>query len=125
MFFFGFSLRSELTNQVNYTFKNMFKKEYHPCTFTSFVNPQSRQSARLFLQSSELGLPLPLTRRRVCPSPGSGGRGTLAGERGVGRVPILTRGYTLWYSVYLHTVFTPLSLAYTVQMAKSAAIMVQ
>ncbi len=27
-----------------------------------------------------------------------GGRGTLAGERGVGRVPIPTRGHTLWYS---------------------------
>jgi hypothetical protein len=27
---------------------------------------QSRQSAELFLQSSELGLPHPLTRRRVC-----------------------------------------------------------
>ncbi len=31
--------------------------------------PQSRQSARLFLQSSELGLPQPLTRRRVCSPP--------------------------------------------------------
>ncbi len=40
--------------------------------------PQSRRSAKLFLQSSELGLPLPLKRR------------------GVGRVPIPTRGHTLW-----------------------------
>ena len=31
--------------------------------------PQSRQSAKLFLQSLELGLPQPLTRRRVCPPP--------------------------------------------------------
>jgi hypothetical protein len=30
---------------------------------------QSRQSAKLFLKSSELGLPQPLTRRRVCPPP--------------------------------------------------------
>jgi hypothetical protein len=61
---------------------------------------QSRQSAKLFLQSSELGLPQPFTRRRVCPpSPGSGGRSTLAGEREVGRVPIPTRGHTLWYFV--------------------------
>ncbi len=59
--------------------------------WTIGVVPQSRQSAKLFHQSSELGLPQPLARRRVCP-PGSGGRGTLAGERGVGRVPILTRG---------------------------------
>ncbi len=35
---------------------------------------QSRQSAKLFLQSPELGLPQPLTRMRVCPLPfGSGG----------------------------------------------------
>ncbi len=55
----------------------------------SRVQPFS-QSAKLFLQSSELGLPQPLTRRRVCnlppPPPGSCGRGTLAGETGVGRV---------------------------------------
>ncbi len=60
--------------------------------------PQSRQSARLFLQSSELGLPQPLTRRQVCPPhplvPGGGG--TLAGGRGGGRVPIPTRGLTLF-----------------------------
>jgi hypothetical protein len=43
--------------------------------------------------SSELGLPQPPTRRLVCPLPPvSGGRGTLAGEKEVGRVPILTRG---------------------------------
>ncbi len=29
------------------------------------------------------------------------GRGTLAAERGVGRVPIPTRGHTLWYSLYI------------------------
>ncbi len=53
-----------------------------------------------FLQSSELGLP-PTPQSQVAgerpppPPPfGSGGRGTLAGERGVGRVPISTRGHT-------------------------------
>ncbi len=48
---------------------------------------QSRQSARLFLQSSELGLPQPLTRRRVCPPllvGGGGGGNSLAGEGVVG-----------------------------------------
>jgi hypothetical protein len=47
---------------------------------------QSRQSAMLFLQSSVLGLPQPLTRRRVCPSTfGSGGEGhTRWRERGLG-----------------------------------------
>jgi hypothetical protein len=44
-------------------------------------------SAKLFLKSSELGLPQP----------------SLAGERGVERVPIPTRGHTLWYSLYIHT----------------------
>ncbi len=34
---------------------------------------------------------------------GSGGRGSLAGERGVERVPLPTRGHTLWYSLYLCT----------------------
>ncbi len=37
------------------------------CFFVS--RTQSRPSAKLFLQSSELGLPQPLTRRRMCPSP--------------------------------------------------------
>jgi hypothetical protein len=69
------------------------------------IKPQSRQSAKPFLQSSELGLPPPLTRRRVCPPPGSGGRGTLAGEKGGGRVPIPTRGHTLWYSIFLSTLW--------------------
>ncbi len=40
--------------------------------------PQSRQSASLFLQSSELGHPHPLTRRRVC-SPLLWFRGSLVG----------------------------------------------
>jgi len=37
-----------------------------------------------------------------CP-PGSRGRGTLAGERVVGKVPIPTRGRSLWCSLYIHT----------------------
>ncbi len=44
--------------------------------------------------------------RQVCPPPfGSGGRGTLAGERGVGGVPIPARGHTLWYSVNICTLW--------------------
>ncbi len=31
-------------------------------------------------------------------------RGTLASERGGGRVPIPTRGHTLWYSIYLYVI---------------------
>ncbi len=33
------------------------------------------------------------------------GRGTLACERGVGRVPIPTRGHRLWYSLYIRTLW--------------------
>jgi hypothetical protein len=63
---------------------------------TTLFKPQSRQSAKLFLQSSQLGLPQPLTRRRVCPPPlvPGGGAHALAGERGGGSVPIHTRRHT-------------------------------
>ncbi len=39
------------------------------CSWWQLSVSQSRQSAKLFLQSSELGLPHSLTRRRVCPPP--------------------------------------------------------
>jgi hypothetical protein len=65
--------------------------------------PQSRQSARLFLQSSELRLPHPLTRRRVCPPLVQGeGAHSLAGEGGWGG-PNSDEG-TLWYSMFVYTV---------------------
>ncbi len=58
---------------------------------------QSRQSAKLFLRSSELGLH---------PSPsfslGGGRVHTRLRVRGWG-VPIPTRGQTLWYSWYIFT----------------------
>jgi hypothetical protein len=41
----------------------------------------------------------------VPPPFGTGGRGTLAGERGGGRVPISTSGHTLWYSVHIYMYF--------------------
>jgi hypothetical protein len=74
--------------------------------------PQSRQSAKLFLQSSELELPQPLTRRRVCPPtphPPVLGGGAHSLARGVGRVPIPTRRHrytvVLWYSLYIRTLW--------------------
>ncbi len=39
------------------------------------------------------------------PPLGSGGRGTLAGERGVGRAPIPTSGHTLRYPLYIRTLW--------------------
>ncbi len=83
---------------------------------------QSRQSAKLFLQSLELGLPQPLTRRRVRPPTfGSRGRGTLAGERGGGRVPIPTREHIVWYSVYICTLWGTCSIFIHDHMKKEIA----
>ncbi len=73
--------------------------------FLSFKT-QSRQSAKLFLQSLELGLPQPPTRRRVCPPVlGEGARSLARVGLGLGRVPIPTRGHTLWYCFYIHTLW--------------------
>jgi hypothetical protein len=51
-------------------------------------HPQSRQSAKFFLQSLELGLPNPSPARECSPPHplvrGGGGRGTLTGEIGGG-----------------------------------------
>jgi hypothetical protein len=56
-----------------------------------------------FLQSSELGLPQPLTRSQVYPLPfGSGGRGTLAFERGRLESPNSSEGtYTVVLCIYV------------------------
>jgi hypothetical protein len=59
-----------------------------------------------FLQSSELGLPpTPHPQASVPPPLGSGVRGTLAGEIGVGRVPIPTRGHTYTVVFFIFTYF--------------------
>ncbi len=49
------------------------------------------------------GTPQPLTHRQVCPPPLVPG----GGERRGGRVPIPTRGITLWYSVYVCSLWFP------------------
>jgi hypothetical protein len=59
------------------------------------------QSAKLFLQSSELELPHPLSRRRVCPPPHPLVQGGKGHTRWRERVPIPTRGHSLWCSVYI------------------------
>jgi hypothetical protein len=74
-------------------------------TCTDFLAQSGRVLSFFSSLSSELGLPQPLTCRRVCPLWYRGpawGR-TLAGERGGGRVPIPMRGHTLWYTAHLCT----------------------
>jgi hypothetical protein len=62
--------------------------------------------------SSELGLSQPLSRQRVFPSPQKqGGGGTLACGRGVGGSPNSDEGHTLWYSLYVRTLWSTLSAA--------------
>jgi len=64
---------------------------------------QSRQSAKLFSSRRYWDSPNPSTAGECALPPlVPGGRGTLAGERGGGRVPIPTRGPTLWYSLYIY-----------------------
>ncbi len=79
---------------------NFFPDNYH------ILSPQSRQSAKLFLQSSELGLPPPLTRRRVCPPPppvpGEGAH-SLARE-GLGESQFWRRDLHCG-TLYIHTYF--------------------
>ncbi len=82
--------------------------EFLDINLTKDSSPQSRQSAKLF--SSRRTSPTPHPQASVpppaSPPPGSasGGKGTLAGERGGGgRVPISARGHTLWYSIYVCT----------------------
>ncbi len=50
--------------------------------------------------------PNPSSAGECAPPPGYGGRGTLTGERGVGRVPIPTRG-TYTVVLFIYTYFVP------------------
>jgi hypothetical protein len=69
-----------------------------------WAGPQSRQSAKLFLQSSEMGHPQPPTRRRVCPPPfGSGGAHSLAGE-GLGESQFRRVTYTVVFCIFKYFV---------------------
>jgi hypothetical protein len=77
-------------------------------------NPQSRQSVSFFSSRRKWDSPNPSPAGECAlpPPPGSGGRGTLAGERGVGRVSIPTRGHTLWYSLYTVNVLCERTVGY-------------
>ncbi len=77
--------------------------------FLRRLQPQNRQSAKLFLQSSRnWDSPNPLARGRVW------GRGTLAGERGAGRVQIPTRRGDIYCgTLYMYVYFVTIAIAQT------------
>ncbi len=96
-------------NTLSTTIDNRKESIKHSLCLLSALSPhppaipraQSRPRAKLFLQSSELGLPPhPHQQASVPPPPpfGSGGwgGGTLVCGRGGGEVPIPKRGQTLW-----------------------------
>ncbi len=64
--------------------------------------PQSRQSAKLYLKSSELGLPNPLSRRRMCPPTlwSRGGGHTRLRERVWGSLNSDEGTYTIVLCIY-------------------------
>jgi hypothetical protein len=64
LFIRSFTVRSS-TRQVRMPPGNRSSERYNNVYYE--YGPQCRQSAKLFLQSSELELPHPLARRRVCP----------------------------------------------------------
>ena len=100
-------MRMFTLNSVAYSLILKFPNTFSNRTafYLQNYNPQSRQSAKLFLQSSELGLPPPLARRHVCPPPplvqGEGAPGTLAGVRGGWKSPNSGEGtYTVVLTLY-------------------------
>ncbi len=60
----------------------------------------SIKSTTLYVLSSELGLPQPLSRKRVCPLPESNGGGHTRLRVGVGGVLIPTTGEKAKHSAY-------------------------
>jgi hypothetical protein len=68
---------------------------------------QIRQSAKLFLKSSELGVPQPLTRRRVCPpTPRFWGEGLTRGRERGWESPNSDEGtYTVVLFIYSYLLF--------------------
>ncbi len=80
--------------------------------------PQSRQSAKLFLQSSESGLPQPLTRRRVCPpSPVLGGGAHSLAREGLGESQF-RRGDIHCGTFYIYALCGPTKVKYGVRSPK-------
>ncbi len=69
------------------------------------MDAQSRQSAKLFLQSSELGVPHPSPAGECAASPlVHGGRGTLVCGKGVGEFQFRRGAYTVVLFIYTYFV---------------------
>jgi hypothetical protein len=73
-----------------------------------WFHTQSRQSAELSSCRRNWDSPNPSPAGENAHPFENGGRGTIAGERGGGRVPIPTRGHTLWYSINICMYFVVL-----------------
>jgi hypothetical protein len=99
---FKISARKELEHLYIYSCQKRSNWGYIFCQLPA----QSRQSAKLFLKSSELGLPQPLTRRRVCPLPPPvlGGRGHSLAIEGLGESQF-RRGDIHCGTLYIYTYF--------------------
>jgi hypothetical protein len=96
---------------LKYLPSSLYKTQCSILITHGWATSQSRQSTKPFFQSSELGQPQPLTRRRVCVPPTSVlgvGAHSLHRKRGVGRVPVPTTGHSLSYirSLWLYMVIT-------------------
>jgi hypothetical protein len=91
----------------NFQNYSIFAKVENPSAgeeISRYTASQSMQSAKLFLQSSELGLPQPLTRRRVCPPPVlAGGAHSLARE-GLGESQVRRGDLPVVLFIYMYFV---------------------
>jgi hypothetical protein len=98
---------------------NLFTPSFHSLFYTvqCTVQYSVHNKVRTYKEydsvcpSSELGLSQPLSRQRVFPSPQKqGGGGTLACGWGVGGSPNSDEWHTLWYSLYVRTLWCTSSL---------------
>jgi hypothetical protein len=101
LIFLALTINNLLAYEYTYTVRSLFSVHISP---TKTSNHRVGRVLSFFFSRRNWDSPT-LSPAGECapPPPGSGGRGTLAGERGVGRVPIPTRGHTLWHSLSIRT----------------------